>query len=153
MALDWNAFLLEVEGIVGTVLPEVKAPDGGGIYEANQMERVSYERLPGLPYAVLETEDPEPSDRLLNVENYEKTLRIHYITHEKVGSRGAAQVRARLTRLAAYLWANDPVSFDLLDFTGYMFGVDHPANEVFITKGMPMVAGALNLSVSLSERG
>ena len=150
--IDFDAFYDDLRQSIALALPEVTPlQKGGGVFESDGIERKSFERLPALPYTVIELSEAEASDRILSVENHETTARVHYVCRARDGEKDMARVRARLATLAAYLWQHDPTGYDLMDIAGYEIGPDHPANDVFITKGMPLVAGALLLSVVLSS--
>jgi hypothetical protein len=151
--IDFEAFYGDLRQSIALALPEVSpVQKGGGVYESDEIERKSFERLPGLPYAVIELSELESTDRLLAPEGHEAVAVVHYVCRQRDGERGQAQVRARLAQLASYLLTHDPAGYDLMDLAGYQIGTDHPANDVFITKGMPLVAGALRLAVVLSDR-
>jgi hypothetical protein len=160
--VDFQAFIAELEAKVVSVWPEVKPSGtnpntgGGGLFEVDQIERIAFERITGSPVVAMEWSKVITSDRIFNLEQYEVTVTLHYIKKiTDLATGGISVVRAALTTLSAAL--NDsnyqPTAYDLI-WTGEIdVGDAHPANAVFIAKGMPWTAGSLAVECLLTETG
>lgn len=155
MAVDFASFVTEIEGVLSAQWTDIQhANTGGGIFEVDQIQRIDFERIDTSPYAVVEWNSVSPSDRFLEAESYEVTLTLHRA--QKITAfaapGGIGAVRDKIVALSSWFMNanNNLTSADLLDVSEIDVSDDHPANAVFIAKGMPWVAGSLSIRCLLT---
>ena len=149
MALPWADFFSELVANIRVAWPEVKTSGGGGIHDANSMERMTQERIAAFPYAVVDLASAPSADWGLNNSAFEVRCEVHYIARLDIGM---AELRTKLDMLRHQVLR--PSAFQtvtVLDVDEMGVGARGPAQEIFIAKGLAFVAGYLVFTAVIFE--
>jgi len=149
MAYDWSALIDEITTVIGATWPEVIPNNGGsGIWELDEIARISWEEIETFRYAVWQTDAPEPGEwGLVNIA-YEPLVTVHYLAPFPVGM---ATVREKLEALKSSLYGTPFSAGALLDVVRLDWTREHPANAVFLQKGVDYLAGSLTARFLVGE--
>lgn len=139
----YNDFCKALREAVNAAWPEVHPNNGGGgIWEEQEAEWAAFIHI-GTPYAVIEIPPMGDGDWGLNNVTHEGVVRFHYVMDNPRGSMGVDTLRDKLHSMRHWLLTNDLTTGQVLDCAEPVWGSQHPANKMFIHKGMSTLAGSI----------
>lgn len=149
MAYSWSTLLDEILDVVSDTWTDVVPVNGGaGLYELNEIMRISWEEPEEFRYAVWEIGSMELGEwGLVNVV-YEPVITIYYLA---TLSTGLASVRTKLEALKSALYARTYTGATLLDVESIDWSVGLGSNAVFLQKNVDFISGSLSARFAAGE--